>query len=158
LRRNFQGYCTSARAGQVYGLGASAISQLHEGYIQNAKDLDRYMKAISAGRLPHHNAYRMRPIDIAVREIINDLLCEGQARPKTSLAAAGIPDPEIADYLVDCAVKLRPLLDDGLAVMGQDTVRLTEMGHFASRAVASVFDPMQQAAGGVSLPRYSQAL
>ncbi|MEO7427038.1 MAG: oxygen-independent coproporphyrinogen III oxidase [Fibrobacteria bacterium] len=158
LRRNFQGYCTSARAGQVYGLGASAISQLHEGYIQNAKDLDRYIAAISAGRLPHHNAYRMWPIDIAVREIINDLLCEGWARPSDSLAAAGIPEPEISGYLGDCSAKLRPLMDDGLAVMGQDTVRLTEMGHFASRAVASVFDPMQHAARSVSLPRYSQAL
>ncbi|HOX52900.1 MAG TPA: oxygen-independent coproporphyrinogen III oxidase, partial [Fibrobacteria bacterium] len=35
LHRNFQGYCSRRTTGQVVGFGASAITQLHEGYIQN---------------------------------------------------------------------------------------------------------------------------
>ena len=38
LHRNFQGYCTLETTGQVYGFGASSISQLDSAYSQNIKN------------------------------------------------------------------------------------------------------------------------
>ena len=43
LHRNFQGYCTRATTGQVYGFGASSISQLHSAYSQNEKNSAKYI-------------------------------------------------------------------------------------------------------------------
>lgn len=158
LHRNFQGYCTAARAGQVYALGASAISQLHEGYIQNAKDLDKYLAAVNAGRLSHETAYRMRPQDLAVRNIINGLLCDGEARIGHCLDAEALSPEWKAGYLASSMAGLAPLVADGLAVIEDDWVKLTEKGHYASRAVASAFDPMLKPKTAEDKPRYSQAL
>jgi oxygen-independent coproporphyrinogen-3 oxidase len=158
LHRNFQGYCASARAGQVYALGASAISQLHEGYVQNAKDLDRYLAAVNEGRLSHENAYRMRPQDMAVRNVINGLLCNGEARLQSSLGAEGPDDEWKREYLEACRSDLAPLMADGLVVLDDDVIRLTEKGRYASRAVASACDPMLKTKAVEGRPRYSQVL
>jgi oxygen-independent coproporphyrinogen III oxidase len=158
LHRNFQGYCTSARAGQVFALGASAISQLHEGYIQNAKDLDRYMAAVNEARLPHETAYRMRPQDIAVRNIINRLLCDGEANLEACLDAEGLEGDWKREYLEACKSNLAPLLADGLAILEDGVIRLTENGHYASRAVASACDPLLKPRTTQDQARYSQAL
>jgi oxygen-independent coproporphyrinogen III oxidase len=50
LRRNFQGY-TADDAGALIGLGASAISRLPQGFVQNASDVGSYSRAITAGKL-----------------------------------------------------------------------------------------------------------
>ncbi len=160
LHRNFQGHCTSARAGQVYALGASAISQLQEGYIQNAKDLDTYLNLVKSGQLSHEVAYHMRPQDLAVRNIINGLLCHGEAHLNECLDAEALESGWKEEYLAESKIQLAPLIADGLASLTGDLVKLTEKGHYASRAVASIFDPMlkPKTAQSQSQARYSQAL
>lgn len=158
LHRNFQGYCTSARAGQVYALGASGISQLHEGYIRNARETNRYQELVDSGRLSHEAAYRMRPADLVVREIINGLLCNGTAAVQNCLDSGPSDAGWKASYLEDSLSRLAPLVSDGLAVYEKGVVRLTEQGHYASRAVASAFDPMLSREGETGGHRYSRAL
>ena len=46
LHRNFQGYCTLETTGQVYGFGASSISQLDSAYSQNIKNATEYIDKI----------------------------------------------------------------------------------------------------------------
>ena len=48
LHRNFQGYCTLETTGQVYGFGASSISQLWGAYAQNHKSINQYMDSIES--------------------------------------------------------------------------------------------------------------
>lgn len=158
LHRNFQGYCTAARAGQVYALGASAISQLHEGYIQNAKDLDRYLSLVQADHLSHEVAYRMRPQDMAVRNIINGLLCDDEVDVQSCLDAENLESEWKTAYLVEAKANLAPLIEDGLAAFVGNEIHLTENGHYASRAVASAFDPMLKPKEAKTQPQYSQAL
>ncbi len=50
LRRNFQGY-TDDPADVLIGLGASAISALPEGYVQNEPAIARYERVIESGHL-----------------------------------------------------------------------------------------------------------
>ena len=158
LHRNFQGYCTAARAGQVYALGASAISQLHEGYIQNAKDLDRYLSLVQADHLSHEVAHRMRPQDMAVRNIINGLLCDDEVDVQSCLDAENLESEWKTAYLVEAKTNLAPLIEDGLAAFVGNEIHLTENGHYASRAVASAFDPMLKPKEAKTQPQYSQAL
>jgi oxygen-independent coproporphyrinogen III oxidase len=158
LHRNFQGYCTAARAGQVYALGASAISQLQNGYIQNAKDLETYVALVKSGNLSHEVAYRMSPQNLAVRNIINGILCEGKSNLELYLTQQEISDSWKTDYLKFCKMNLKPLIEDDLVILDGNTVLLTENGHFASRAVASTMDPMIKSKIPEGQPRYSQAL
>lgn len=158
LHRNFQGYCTSARAGQVYALGASAIGQLQEGYYQNAKDLDKYLTKVNSGELPFEIAYAMTPRDKAVRKIINGLLCDGKADVLPILKGEGLDRDWQVAYIDGCMAGLAPMIADGLVAIDGDTVCLTDNGHFASRAVASVFDPLLKHSETAEQPRFSKAL
>jgi hypothetical protein len=45
-----------------------------------------------------------------------------------------------------------------MAVIANDRVRLTENGHYASRAVASAFDPLLRPKAAAEQPRFSRAL
>jgi oxygen-independent coproporphyrinogen-3 oxidase len=159
LRRNFQGY-VPPRAGQVHALGASAITQLNAGYLQNEKNLEKYMARVRAGELPFVGGYRMRPEDLAAREIINALLCQGRVDAPALLAAhapAGL-DPESAStYLIESLERLASLIEDGIAEENDGIVRITDAGFPLSRRVAAAFDP-RAAAPGVSGARYSKVI
>lgn len=156
LRRNFQGYAPP-RAGQVHALGASAISQMRAGYLQNEKNLERYMARVRSGELPFAGGYKMRPGDLAAREIINALLCQGRADTPAILAAhapLGLDGEEASSYLLESLERLAPLLEDGVAEVKHGVVRVTDAGFPLSRRVAAAFDPRAAAPGA----RYSRTL
>lgn len=161
LRRNFQGY-VPPRAGQVHALGASAISQLRAGYLQNEKNLERYMARVRGGELPFAGGYRMRPEDLAAREVINALLCQGRVDAPAILAEyredrLGALDAEAAaTYLIESLERLAPLIEDGLAEERDGVVRITDAGFPLSRRVAAAFDPRAAAPGATA--RYSRAI
>ncbi|MDP7174563.1 MAG: coproporphyrinogen III oxidase, partial [Alphaproteobacteria bacterium] len=50
LHRNFQGYTTD-RANTLIGFGASSISSLPAGYVQNFPQLNLYRRNLDEGRL-----------------------------------------------------------------------------------------------------------
>ncbi|HLU70252.1 MAG TPA: oxygen-independent coproporphyrinogen III oxidase [Fibrobacteria bacterium] len=154
LRRNFQGYAPP-RAGQVHALGASAISQLHAGYLQNEKDLERYMARVRAGELPFAGGYRMRPRDLAAREVINALLCQGRADVPALLARFGLDAGMAQAYREESLERLEPYLADALATEVDGVVSVTTAGFPLSRRIAAAFDPLAARPGTA---RYSRAL
>lgn len=159
LRRNFQGYCHAGRAGQVYALGASAITQLHQGYLQNTKDMEDYQALVRLGRPAWKSGYRMRPEDQAVRTIIEGLLCSGRADLSAAFEDSGVTPEWKRHYLAAGIGRLQPLLDDGLVAWNDSEVFLVGNGRYVARAVAAAFDPMLAAAReGADGPRYSRAL
>ena len=159
LHRNFQGYVT-ARAGQVHAMGASAITQLHSGYLQNEKNLEKYMARVRAGELPFVGGYRMRPEDKAAREVINALLCQGVADAPAILRKHDIDAETASSYLLESLERLAPLLEDGLAEERDGVVRITDAGFPLSRRVAAAFDPKVNAKADArsAAPRYSRAI
>ncbi len=144
LHRNFQGYCSKRNTGQVYAFGASAISQMEEGYGQNFKDLSSYQAAVAAGRLPIERVYYMSLRDIAVRDIINALMCYGEL---DAAALEGTETPHQPDWIA--------FQEDGLIECVDDKVKVTERGRLALRLIASTFDPLQQ---GTQNNRYSRSI
>lgn len=159
LHRNFQGYCHAGRAGQVYGLGASAITQLHAGYLQNTKSLEEYSAHVVAGNPAWSGGYRMRSEDIAVRSIINGILGAGKTEPRAACEAAGAPADWTANYLAASLDRLAPFREDGLLAVDGDAVRLVGNGGYVARAISAAFDPLLGAPrqSGAE-PRYSRAL
>ena len=59
LHRNFQGYCTRETTGQVYGFGASSISQLDSAYSQNIKTTSEYIQSIEKSGLAVLRGYSL---------------------------------------------------------------------------------------------------
>jgi oxygen-independent coproporphyrinogen-3 oxidase len=155
LRRNFQGYAPP-RAGQIHALGASAISQLESGYLQNEKDLERYMARVRNGELPFTGGYRMRPEDRAARDVINALLCQGEADVPSLLAEYGLEEEWESDYRLGCLERLTPYLADNLVTERDGVVHITDTGFPLSRRIAAAFDPLTAIHAGNATPRYSK--
>jgi oxygen-independent coproporphyrinogen-3 oxidase len=74
LQRNFQGY-TEDNASVLIGVGASSISNLPNGYVQNTTKIVNYINALKNNRLPISRGYKMKADDKIYREIINELMC-----------------------------------------------------------------------------------
>lgn len=130
LRRNFQGYTDDDRA-TLLAFGASAISQLPEGYVQNKADIGTYMRMIGEGKLASSRGYRLKPDDRVRASIIEALMCNF----RIDLSLLG----ENATYADELAL-LRPLVADGLVTLRNGILSVTEAGRPFVRVAAAVFD------------------
>ena len=82
LRRNFQGY-TDDPCATLIGFGASAISELPGGYVQNAVATAGYAERVQAGGLAGHRGYEMTPEDRMLAEFVQALMCFGRVDVET---------------------------------------------------------------------------
>ncbi|MBF9235023.1 oxygen-independent coproporphyrinogen III oxidase [Microvirga alba] len=130
LHRNFQGY-TDDDQQTLLAFGASAISQLADGYVQNVADIGSYMRSIGDGKLASTRGYRLKPDDRVRASIIEALMCNF----RIDLSALG----DRATYADELAL-LRPLMADGLVTLDHNTLEVTETGRPFVRLAAAVFD------------------
>lgn len=73
LHRNFQGYCTTRDS--VLAFGSSAIGQLKGGYVQNVKEVGRYIEMIGQGLLPVERGLTLSPSQRLVKGAIEQMMC-----------------------------------------------------------------------------------
>ena len=144
LHRNFQGYTDDDRP-ILIGFGASAISQLPDGYVQNAADIGTYMRSIAEHRLASKRGYRLTSDDRVRGSIIESLMCNFSV----DLSTHG----DRTAYADELAL-LRPLMADGLVTVKNDTIAVTEAGRPFVRLAAAVFDQFRAEASG----RFSSAV
>lgn len=138
LHRNFQGYTTDANA-VLIGLGASSISRLPQGFVQNHAQERLWREAVSSGRLPAARGVALTAEDRFRADIIERLMCDlavdlGEVRRRHGHAPALLPD------LGEAAGRLKPFIDDGLATADGDRITVTEAGRPLVRSIAAVFD------------------
>lgn len=76
LRRNFQGY-TDDPCATLIGFGASAISELPSGYVQNAVATAGYTERVRTSGLAGHKGYAMTPEDRMLADLVQSLMCYG---------------------------------------------------------------------------------
>jgi oxygen-independent coproporphyrinogen-3 oxidase len=131
LARNFQGY-TSDDAPALIGLGASSISALPQGYIQNKPEVPEWRAAIEAGELPVARGIALSEDDKLRRAIIEKLMCF----LSVDLAAFG---KRCEDFPREMDA-LAPLLAEGYVVREGTVLRVPASARAAVRLVASVFD------------------
>jgi oxygen-independent coproporphyrinogen III oxidase len=154
LHRNFQGYTTQPVNGKdsdLLGLGVSAIGRVGVTHAQNAKTLDGYYHAISAGRFATVRGLELDADDLLRRKIIMDLMCRGRLDFAEVQAEFGI---DVALVFADELKRLAPLAAHDLVRLHDDAVQVTAAGWYAVRAVAMVFDRYLHS--GASRERFSR--
>lgn len=136
LKRNFQGY-TDDPGEILIGIGASAISTFAGGYVQNAADIDTYMKRIASNEWASERGLVLSEDDRRRRAVIASLMC--------TLAA------ETQGFDTE-RKKLAPLIADGLAEVNGTRVIVPEEARPFARLVAATFDTAYDPASARGAP------
>ncbi len=135
LRRNFQGY-TDDPASALIGMGASAIGETAQGYVQNTVPTGLFMAAIKERHLPIAKGFALGPEDIARRWVIERLMCDMALSQSVAREKFG----DMAEPILLEAAELARQDEDGLFVADGDFFRVTEAGRPFVRVLAAHFD------------------
>ncbi|MEX0969954.1 MAG: oxygen-independent coproporphyrinogen III oxidase [Paracoccaceae bacterium] len=147
LRRNFQGY-TDESAASLIGIGASSISQLPRGYVQNAAATAQYNAAISTGKLAASRGIKLGLDDQVRATAIEMLMCEFKldlGRLEARFGAFMLPLLKIAQTAA-CRFS-------GFCTFDGETLTILPEGLALTRMIAQMFD-----AYAVDQARHSSAI
>lgn len=142
LHRNFQGYTTDP-SDVLIGFGASAISRLPQGYVQNEVFLGRHAARVLGGALPAAKGYVLTADDRLRADLIERLMCDFEV----DLAAIGARHQTRPESLMRSAPRLQALAADGIVHVDGNVVRIAENSRFLVRTVASAFDAYLSSGG-----------
>ena len=151
LQRNFMGYTTYAGC-DLLGLGVSAISHIGESFSQNFRELKKWETALAAGRLPLWRGLALSADDRVRAAVISQLMCQGVIEVRAIEARFGI---DFKAYFAESLARLRMHAADGLIVMTDDRIRVTNTGRLLLRSIAMCFDAYLNAAGAAPAARPS---
>jgi oxygen-independent coproporphyrinogen III oxidase len=135
LRRNFQGY-TDDQADALIGLGASAIGQLPQGYIQNMPATGEYLRRVEEGGVAAVRGYALTLEDHARAYVIERVMCDFGF----SFADIAARFPSLAGVIKAEANAFAASDRDGLCRIDGDRFLLKAKGRPFARTVAAVFD------------------
>jgi len=141
LHRNFQGYCTLETTGQVYGFGASSISQLWGAYAQNFKNITHYMEAIEKTGFAVERGYALSTKQQIVRSVINSIMCNGVLIFDEIAAEFNLTADEIKTIIDFDATKLLNFEKDNLIIISEEGIKISDIGRMIARNIAMAFDP-----------------
>ena len=102
LRRNFQGY-TDDDAKTLLAFGASSISALPQGYVQNIVETGAYSRAVMAGTLPVAKGIAFSGEDGLRAAIIERLMCDMEVDLAAVAAQFPALAPDFSSELARCA-------------------------------------------------------
>ncbi|MFC4689892.1 oxygen-independent coproporphyrinogen III oxidase [Dokdonia genika] len=131
IHRNFMGY-TSSKTQVMIGLGVSAISDSWYSFAQNVKNIEEYQQLVEDGILPIFRGHLLTEEDLIIRQHILNLMCEF----KTSWTDQKLHFAEIPDVLI----KLKELENDGLVIINNTSILVTEKGRPFVRNICLPFD------------------
>ena len=130
LHRNFMGYTTQFTHLQL-GLGVSAISDTGHAFAQNNKSLHDYYQTLRNRGLPVNKGFFLNRQDENFKRYILDISCRGRTHFNRE-------DKEVLD-LFSFPV-LRQLESDGLVMLDDRSVEVTESGKRFIRNICVAFD------------------
>ncbi|MEJ5173610.1 MAG: oxygen-independent coproporphyrinogen III oxidase [Hydrogenothermaceae bacterium] len=136
LHRNFQGYTTKADA-ELFGFGATSISMLYDGYVQNYKILRDYYETLEAGNLPIERGVYLNEDDIIRRDVIMRLMCHFRLVKSEIEEKFKIDFDRYFGYELE---QLKEMENDGLLILYTDRIDVTPIGRLLIRNIASTFD------------------
>ena len=142
LHRNFQGYCTRRTTGQVYAFGVTAISQLTGAYVQNTKDIDKYINDINSGTLSVAKGYILNSDEQITGEVIAALMCNGKADWNYLSSILNIGTEEIKAALNYDINKLNEFVNDGLINLDENKIEVLPQAAGFVRNVAASLDKL----------------
>jgi len=130
LTRNFMGY-TDKKAPTLIGLGASSISANKYGFVQNEKDVNRYLERISKGESVIEKSHEKQNEDFIREEIIQDVMCNLKIEHKNL---------KNLNNFESTNEELCKMVDEGLLSKNNSQYEVTDFGKVFVRNVASLFD------------------
>lgn len=134
LRRNFQGYTTD-EALTLIGFGASSIGSLRQGYVQNDASSRGYGRSIKEGKLAVVRGIELTADDRLRRAVIERLMCGLKADLGALAAEYGLEESFATELKA-----LEPMAADGLVLVTENRIHITDEGRPLMRTVAAVFD------------------
>lgn len=155
LQRNFQGYSLRL-ADDLLGLGVSAISQVGDFYVQNARELDDYYALLDQGALPANRGCQAGEEDKLRRYIIMSLICRLRLDINACNSHFGI------DFTNKFEAELRALRtmeDDGLLCLTANEIQVHDRGRPFLRNMCMLFDAYLNTGGeGQRRPAFSSTV
>ena len=142
LHRNFQGYTTREKTGQVYAFGATGISQLSGGYSQNTRSLEQYMDSLERGELPVFRGYRLSEEEKVRRRVLNEIMCNHYLDFDAVARDFKLDGERVKELVEFDPARLREFARDGLVEYSAQKVEVTSRGFFLIRNIAMQFDPL----------------
>lgn len=136
LQRNFQGYSTCAQCDLV-GLGVSSIGQVRDCFSQNQKILPEYYRVIESGELPVERGLMIKDEDWLRNDIIQKIMCHGVVRFDDYKYSYSI---DFKQFFAQELKNLWPMQKDGLLLISDDKLTVTEAGRMFLRSIAMEFD------------------
>src|SRR5476651_101582 len=131
LHRNFMGY-TNQHTQLLIGLGVSSISDSWYAFAQNVKTVEEYLKLIEAGQLPVFKGHVLSPEDLVLRKHILNIMCKGKTAWGTNF--------ELSDVVLDCMIRLKPIVEDGLVELDNAGLIVTPTGVNYLRNICMALD------------------
>ncbi len=141
LHRNFQGYCTLETTGQVYGFGASSISQLWGAYMQNNKGIFEYMDMIEKTGFAIEKGYVLNKNEQIVRSVINSIMCNGILIFEEIASLFNIPVKDLKNIIAYDESKFTDFVKDDLIEINEHTITVSDKGRMIARNIAMALDP-----------------
>lgn len=136
LHRNFQGYSTHGDC-DIIGMGVSAISKIGDSFGQNIKSLTRYQEYINCGQLAIERGYVLSQDDQLRAAIIQAIMCSATVDFNVLTQTFGM---DFDVYFKHELEQLMPMVDGGLVVLTDQSIRVTEKGRLLLRNIAMTFD------------------
>src|SRR3990167_1134369 len=136
MKRNFQGY-TSDQANAVIGLGASAVTQVPKGYLQNNSVTKAYKEALNVQKtLPIGRGFAFSTEDQIRGEIISHLMCFFEADLSDICGT-----PRLAQEYMKGAYQTLHLYErEGLVTIKDLKITICEEARYLTRLIAKSFD------------------
>ncbi len=135
LRRNFQGYTTDS-ADVLIGLGASSISQLPQGYVQNMPATGEYQRMVEGENLAAVRGIELSEDDRMRAYVIERLMCDFGFDFMPLLANF----PNGARALIAEARAFAHGNPDDICRVGNASFMITREGRPFTRTIAAAFD------------------
>ena len=148
LTRNFMGYATR-RGLDLIGIGASSISSVGAAYAQNEKEVRKFMD--QSENSTWIKALVLNQEDLLRRELIIDLFCNFYLDISIMGKKFGI---NFQQHFRQELAGLKGMEQDGLIIIAQDHLQVTDLGRFFIRNICMTFD--QYLAKDDSTIRYSK--
>ena len=135
LQRNFQGYSEDS-AEILIGIGASSISYLPKGYVQNIAQVDGYISSLKENKLPILRGHEFRAKDRIYGTIIKELMCY----LSVDLNQVAEKFEKNINLFLPNVKKLQPFVDAGCVNFENHTLSIKPEARPLVRNICSVFD------------------
>ena len=140
LRLGFQGYSDQS-AGDVIGLGVSAMGRVGASYSQNATSLNAYYDSLDQGRLPVVRGLALSRDDLVRKAVIEALICQAHVQYESIELSYLV---NFKRYFAKELDDLQAMGDRGLVSLYDAGIQVTADGCFHVQSIAMVFDRYYQ--------------